>query len=599
MDIIGNIRTLFSMHGDIVLDNCIKAIEALSGISELVIDNINAISETGGLYIAEDGEIFDRYTKDDEAKAKYKIVPTGLKYKNTDIPLFASFIKEKGMWTGAYIGTAQSLFEMYMQHYDQEKFKKTFNSIFSGDNRNNDITGFGLSEVLNRWNDNNDDYSRYLNENNEDKVNITLAEQLEAALNKINNKIDNGTKNNSKSLSKAQRKAQRLKKHLEKFKENEEKKKKQEEMQKVQEELESNIIEIDFGVIWKNVVPIEDVNEDFEDEATKEFLNRIEQEKQNNTNECLCLTDRNNNESINTEDSTENEIDTDDEIHDDPVDEIKLKKDLIDSIYDRLLIKENWKINSKNRLGFYLKGIFRFVYMEQICKKTRDNIKGNGYTYSQNKKAYVVNTGLIDTYGNYIYLIDKTPEIQDFYTKDISIMKRKLELISYGFNPTAIKELPNPIKFVENNAELVFDAEYNNFDFNDTDHLYHIITERIDRFPEKYRDESAIILCNRIKSAISQAIMIQKSNYNYIVPKYDFAKRKIQFMIPLRLDGLLDNTPEIVIIADKGTQGFWTIFTILSTDDAYDDARLLSRADNSWIDIDRELNKNQILGGTQ
>lgn len=602
MIVTGNIRTLFSMHGDVVLDNCIKAIEAMSDISELVIDSINAISETGGLYIGADGEIFDNYTKDDETRAKYKIVPTGLKYRNTDLPLFASFIKEKGMWTGAYIGTAQSLFEMYMQHYDQKKFKKVFNKIFCGNNRKRDIVGFGLSEVLNNWNNDIDEYKEYLDKNSETNTGNTLADQLAVALTRINNKIENDTKNNSKQLNKAQRKAQRLKKHLEKVKENEEKKKKQEEMQHIQEEIDSNIIEIEFGIIWKNVIPMEEVNIDFEDDATKEFLNRLEQEKEiaeeeeklNNTSDNLNIAKENDNKLYNIE-----EDEDDEEMHNDPEDKLKLKVDLINTIYDSLLIKENWRINNKNRLGFYIKGIFKFVYMEQICKKTRDNIKGNGYTYSQNKKTYVVNTGLINKYGNYIYLVDKTPEIQDFYNKDISIMKKKLELISYGFNPTTIKELPNPIKFVENNEELIFDADYNNFDFNDTDHLYHIITERIDRFPEKYRSEPALILCDRIKSAIRQAIMIQKSDYKYIVPKYDFSKRKIQFMIPLRLDGLLDNPPEIVIIVDKSPQGFWNIFTILSTDDAYDDARLISKVDDSWIDIDRELNKNQILGGVQ
>ena len=69
------------------------------------------------------------------------------------------------------------------------------------------------------------------------------------------------------------------------------------------------------------------------------------------------------------------------------------------------MIKENWRISHKNRLGFYLKAIFEKVEYEQ--KNTSGNI-GNGYILSNDRTKCLVNTGLMDVYNNDIYVIDKT-----------------------------------------------------------------------------------------------------------------------------------------------------------------------------------------------
>ena len=182
-------------------------------------------------------------------------------------------------------------------------------------------------------------------------------------------------------------------------------------------------------------------------------------------------------------------------------------------------------------------------------------------------------------------MIDHSPSIPDFYTKIVSIMYNKAALLNMGFDINNVKYLPMSINFIRDKSELIFDAKYEDFDLDDTAHLFHIITERIGRFPDKYSNESPLYLCERIKTAIRQAIMISKTDYKYVIPKYDFSRRAIQFLIPLYLDNSPEDAPELTVVVGKQTNGMWSIFTVLYSDDAYDDARLICRANDSWLNM--------------
>ena len=150
LQIIGNTKALFGMHGDIGVENVLKAIELIADTAVIDIDELNTVSESGAIYITNRGKILDTFTKNDEYLAKYKFTPTGLKQKYTGYPLFASFVKCNGIWEGAFIGTGVALFEMCKEHYPGNKtdYSEQYMEVFSGDNRYVDIKGFGLTEVL-------------------------------------------------------------------------------------------------------------------------------------------------------------------------------------------------------------------------------------------------------------------------------------------------------------------------------------------------------------------------------------------------------------------------------------------------------------------
>lgn len=608
MNIVGNKLALFSMHGVTDPVKCLNALEKLSDTHDFNIDELNNISETGGIYVKANGGILNGFEKSDEAMAKYKLVPTGYKFRYSEYPLFAGFIKLQGQWEGCFVGTGTMLFEMYKDHYSGE-FDNSYIDVFGGENRVRDISGFGLEAILSSPVDSCDE--TVYTSGDEDSVST----QLETAISKLKNQLENSSascksnKSKCKHKNKAQRKAEKLQKHLERIREKEEKQKaKDAELQKELEEqakLEEELSRTENGVVWATVIPIEDVHFDFEDDATKILNKKIEEYI--NSSDCVRETGETKQSIADVVIDTVKEIEKDSANEDCDIDScdeqdilndldhdntvktesekyrMQIKNDIINDIYERLLIKENWKYNSKSRLGFYLRGVCLFTWREQ--KSNPDLIKGNGYTFSDDKKYCIINTGLIDTYGNFIYLIDHSPSIPDFYAKVVSIMYNKAVLLNMGFDIHNVKYLPMPIKFVDDQRELIFDAQYDDFDLDDTSHLFHIINERIGRFPDKYANESPLYICERIKSAIRQAIMISKTDYKYVIPKYDFSRKTIQFLIPLYLDNTPDTSPELTIVVGKQHNNIWSIFTVLYSDDAYDDARLISRASDSWLNM--------------
>lgn len=611
MNVNGNIKLLLSMHGTLDADKCIQAAEVLANIQDFNIDEINRVSETGGLYVQHNGKILDTFTRNDELFARYKIVPTGLKFRFSEYPLMASFIKLQGQWEGCFLGTTTQLFEMYKKHYSGN-FDESYKEIFCNEHRVRDIRGFGLIEVLS-------------NDEHEDTVYSVRSEDyddeaaaIEVALAKLNKQLSSEKeqskykKRNNQKKTKAQKKAERLQQHYAKVKEKQEVQKEiaRKQLEYEMEEQQRKEIEArtENGVVWSDVLNIENVHFDFEDEATLQFKDKVnayvnQEYSIENSTKSVELKLNNLEEEIDTKSSEasvteEVEVETESDIvaeldHDDYMYKesdrykMQIKIDVINDIYERLLIKEEWKYNNKCRLGFYLKGVCFFVWREQQ-KEKYTRLKGNGYIMSNDKKLVVINTGLLDRYGNFIYLIDHTPTIPDFYTKIVSIMYNKVDLLKYNFDIDIVKNMVEPIKYVENSADLIFKAEYEDFDLDDMSHLYHIITERKSRLPDKYADSSEMTLCNKIKDAIRQAVMISKADYKYIVPKYDFSRQKIQFLIPLFLDNQLDKAPELTIVVGKQASGIWSIFTILYSDDAYDDARLLSRPSDTWLNMKKK-----------
>lgn len=607
-DIIGNKNQLLGMHGTVDCDKCVEALVYKAELDTVNIDEINKASETGSLYVIADGRICKTCNKSDETLAKYKLVPTGLTQRFSLYPLFASFIKINGMWEGAYIGTGTQLFEMYKKHYNPtNKFICEYKDIFGGDNRNLDIKGNGLDEVLQNnkriLTEQEQEIKAVIEEVNEYESNVNSMEQ---AIEKLLKQADTKKSKSAKS-KKALCKANRLKAHLDKMKQKEERKEKIKETTEKQEKQKTVVKGIaDDTIEWLDITPLEESTYTFKDLATIELEAKIVNFVNDDTDfvtakllndEIKPLVAEENTEEIDVKQENKNELSADKNEeqliesmdHDCIIQnqeafyyEQQLKKDLIQDIYERLMVKENWmQRTNRNRLGFYLKGIF--IVVKFSMKMNGNAIRGNGYIYSEDRTKCVVNTGLWDVYGNNIYLIDHTPYTLDFYNKKLSIMVNKAALLAMGFSIENVKYLPEPIKFVTDRSQLIFDADISDFDFNDDMHLNHIIEHRRFRFPCKYSKTPARVLSDKVKDAIVQAIKIQKTDYKYIIPKYDFKRQTIQFMVPFHLDTNLNQKPELYIIIGK-ENGIWQVYTVLYPDDAYDDARMLSKPSNNWLD---------------
>jgi hypothetical protein len=627
-EIQGNINSLYGIHGEIPTskDKVTTALSFMSGMNRLDIDYLNKISETGGIYVKSNGTILDTFTESDENIAKYKLLPTGMKLKHTETPLFASFMKVKNSWEGAYIGTAISLFQMYYEHYmgNKDTFSMSYMNIFSNDK---DITGFGLDSLLSEDKHELQPYKEVSSVEPVLSVYLdtdTTVNSLEAAIKKMQTRVDNTTaktpKKNQMHKSKDQRKQERLQAHLNKIKEKESLKQSTEESKSVQT--------VPVKSVTTEVTPIlPEVKLQIPNQTQSDLKSTTSQSTTNSTVTTIRTTGDTSEQpkpiSIKPEiqSLTKNKLETTvepeptetleqelselpaeqaeelekvlDELSSDN-DEIRVsralkqcvKNSLTHSVYERLLIKEHWEEDkSRNRLAFYLKGLFALAFMNQIGHQS---IRGNGYLFSNDKSVCLVNTNLIDEYGNFVYLIDHTPSNPDFYDKDVELFNSKSDLLLLGFDSKEIKKLPEPMQIVKKRENLIFNGKIEDFDFNDIQHMNHIINERKYRFPGKYKNESSLYLCEKIRFAVERAIKISVTDYKYIIPKYDFTRNKVQFLIPLYFDTTVDGRPDLVIVADEQTEGHWQVCTVLYVEDAYDSARLLCKPSEEWLKLSED-----------
>lgn len=273
------------------------------------------------------------------------------------------------------------------------------------------------------------------------------------------------------------------------------------------------------------------------------------------------------------------------------------KFSLYDEVYNRLLIKEKWRATSRNRLSTYIRSLCEKVANEQ--KKT-DSLIGNGYVLSEDREKCLFNTGLIDKFNNDIYLADLSNKESNYYKKTIVIVDSKTFLMKRGFIRDTIVNMPKPIKFYKDKSELIFDGTIDDFDLGDSNRLKHIINERRDRFPAKYKDTPCDVLYNSIETAVSKALQLSERDYKYIVPMYNLTLDKIQYLMPLHLEESIENTPDLVMVVGE-SNGFYYVYTIISVDDAYDNARLISRPDSNWLNVEEDNRKDAKgnNGGTQ
>lgn len=618
LNIIGIQRHLYSYHGNVNTDSTLKALAYMSDNYELDISKLNAASEKGAILITDYGKILESTDGYDENLAKYKIVPTGLKLKYSDCPLLASFIRLNKVWEGAFIGTGIQLFEMYKEHYTNNSvpFDTEYLELFGDKNRNQDIIGFGKKQVFSPE-PSSDCKTEYID------TKEARRQELEKAIARCKKEIESKAKSKSK-IAKLKQRIITLENQLKKLDVDNDK---QKYIKKDAQDKNSKIkLKTPQDIEWFEVVDIGECLEYFEDFETKAFnlrlVNSIDSDKTTEQDIISNLIIEENIYETEEPISTEIETDVDNPLIEEVItksvsDDTKtidtdseedsfdkhilesmdhdsdafasseklmlnqaLKVDLSNDIYSRLLIKEDWKYDNHNRILFYLKGIL--ILVDESRKSTHTNLRGNGYLLNNDKSKEIVNTSLIDKYGNYIYIIDHTPYVQQFENKELSLLNNKASLLDWGFELKELRKLPSPVKFVNDRSSYIFNGIIEDFDLDDAHHLKHIVDERRHRFPSKYKHTPSDILSNKVKSAVEQAVMISKTDYKYIVPKYDFSRHKIQFLIPLHLDTAITDKPELVIVVSN-IGGIWNINTVLETDSAYDDARLICRPCNSWL----------------
>ena len=256
-------------------------------------------------------------------------------------------------------------------------------------------------------------------------------------------------------------------------------------------------------------------------------------------------------------------------------------------------IDEDWNYKKKPSkitapiLRSYIQTLFSKLEKEREAGEPDKIIK------SMDGSHIIFNTNLLDRFFNDEYIIAEVKKIddtQEVYINPVRVSKDSgSELIKYGFLRNVA---PKPPKFFENVNEVIFHPEY--YIEKSYDSLTHIIEQRIDRFPEEQKGKTSDNLANKLYNAIDYALAIAQRNYKYIVPIYYPRFDTISFIMPIFLERSYKKRPDFALVLQNIPpvldsdgkvieEGYYVARTILDLEDGYQDARVIAKPDESWL----------------
>lgn len=235
-------------------------------------------------------------------------------------------------------------------------------------------------------------------------------------------------------------------------------------------------------------------------------------------------------------------------------------------LYDLLLLKNNW-----GALPGY-KVLMNFIKAAEnrimVCPEYRlDSVDGKKMTY---------NTGLIDTYGNDIYIMIEVDETGIVLHRTIAPSKNTMR--AAGFNEVKCKA----VQFYEDASELILKANINDFDLEDVGHLKHALEKRIDRFPKDCRELGGDILFQRLKASLEFDLKMVNRNPYWAAAFYNIKGNTIHHLLPLYITNSFSETPDIAVIINRG-EYYYEVATVLKLEDAFANAACLATPPSSWL----------------
>lgn len=223
----------------------------------------------------------------------------------------------------------------------------------------------------------------------------------------------------------------------------------------------------------------------------------------------------------------------------------------------------------------------------EVLKKEAERGAKNKLVYSESGKHMVFNTNLLDKYFHEILIVVEVRKQKDSSSLWINPrrVRKELELRKLGFARDVRPEQPC---FFEKVEEVIYQPTWT-ID-KDFDKFTHIIEERRQRFPIEMQSASSDELGRKLDDAITFAVAIAQRNYKFIVPMYRPQTGKIQLLMPIYLKGTYSSKPDFALILtpDKENE-YYTPETILPLDAVYQNARLIAKPDDTWLNPDTIL----------
>lgn len=236
---------------------------------------------------------------------------------------------------------------------------------------------------------------------------------------------------------------------------------------------------------------------------------------------------------------------------------------------------EKWSYAGKNDFGIlksYLYFTFEKLWQE---REVADEIDKQKYIYMDDKIA-CFNTGLYDKTWQPIYFYCVKNPIEGFQDWRFTSFYNSYTIKYSDISNNVVNDLQRASYF-ENPSALIYDVKLDIVP--QWDHILYD-EENFLRIPEQLRANGKEFCQNLISGAIVSVKKRIEANYKTVVPQ--FYNEKIQLLVPLYLTN--PEKPDLALVLSMSDDGMvYYGHTCLTTEMAYNNARLIARPDSYWL----------------
>lgn len=265
-------------------------------------------------------------------------------------------------------------------------------------------------------------------------------------------------------------------------------------------------------------------------------------------------------------------------------------------------------VDSNKILKSYFEITFERLSYEDAVN--RNNSAWSPKIKTSNDGEYAIfNTGLVDKYFDPIYAFfrrnnnekrDQKWFFLDFVCETDTLYLQQVARV-FGAN------LPAPASYYSDSKQLIYNTEWSiAYDWT------HILQERCYRFPTDLlrdvipgfdsmkrpngmTDFGAVAACinadpsvmirmrNRVLDAVNLALKRVKWNFRTAVPIYYPKRHIISLLLPLSLTRSTHREADLALVVEATEAGAYIAHTVLTLEQAYTDARLITRLDAGWL----------------
>lgn len=275
--------------------------------------------------------------------------------------------------------------------------------------------------------------------------------------------------------------------------------------------------------------------------------------------------------------------------------DISALNEFLDKLKEMSIV-ENWNFSS------YKSGISQPILKNYLEHSYYQAFYEDKISINTNEQTACINSGLLDPYFNEIYIVCDIEEPANpniLFARILTnprIMKSSDRLFS-----RYVKNIPQPPAFYKDLTELIFDCDTASQQDGISLADRHIFEDNIERINNslspgkpKYDVKTNISSCiQAFEASLRYSLSLAKRNYKLVAPQFWAETGKIQFLMPIYLEGKCEeqkgdrkevSLPNVALCLEKNENGRYLGTSILSLDMAYQNARLIAKPDSFWLE---------------